>query len=90
MTSSGDDSLYVVDAESLTATIKVGKAPAGVAVDPNTQTAYVTGENSVSVVDIASGSITGTIEVGNDPQWIEVDSSTHTVYVANCGMGRSP
>ena len=59
VTSSGDDSLYVVDAESRTATIKVGKAPVGVAVEPTTQTAYVTGDNSVSIVDIASGSITG-------------------------------
>jgi YVTN family beta-propeller protein len=45
VTSRDDDALYVVDAESRTATIKVGKAPAGVAVDPTTQTAYVTGEN---------------------------------------------
>lgn len=36
VTSSGDDSLHVVDAESRTATIKVGEAPAGAAVDPDT------------------------------------------------------
>ena len=46
--SSGDDSLYAVNAESRTATIKVGKAPVGVAVDPTTQTAYVTSGNAVS------------------------------------------
>jgi YVTN family beta-propeller protein len=33
VTSSGDDSLYVVDAESRTTTIKMGTAPVGVAVD---------------------------------------------------------
>lgn len=81
--SSGDDSLYVVDAQSRTATIKVGKSPGFVAVDENTQTAYVTRGNTVSSVDIASGSITGTIAVGNDPEGIEVDPSTRTVYVAN-------
>lgn len=34
------------------------------AVDPDTQTPYVTSGNSVTVVGIASGSITGAIEVG--------------------------
>lgn len=85
--SSGDDSLYVVDAQSRTATIKVGKSPGFVAVDENTQTAYVPRGNTVSSVDIASGSITGTIAVGNDPEGIEVDPSTRTVYVANVADG---
>jgi YVTN family beta-propeller protein len=73
VTSSGDDSLYVVDAESRTATIKVGKAPGFVAVDPATQTAYVTSGNSVTVVDIASGSITGAIGVGKGPDGTVVE-----------------
>ena len=55
VTSTGDDSLYVLDPERRTATIKVGKSPGFVAVDPTTQTAYVTSGNTVSVVDIASG-----------------------------------
>ena len=42
VTSSGDDSLYVVDAKARIGAIKVGKAPGFVAVDPTTQSAYVT------------------------------------------------
>ena len=53
------------------------------AVDPATQTAYVTSGNSVSIVDIATGSITGTIPVGNAPEGIEIDSSTRKAFVAN-------
>lgn len=47
VTSQGDDSLYVADPTSGVATIKVGPAPGFVAVDPATQTAYVTIGNSV-------------------------------------------
>jgi len=42
VTSQGDDSLYVADPASRVATIDMGPAPGFVAVDPTTQTAYVT------------------------------------------------
>jgi DNA-binding beta-propeller fold protein YncE len=42
VTSQGDDSLYVAGPTSRVATIKVGPAPDFAAVDPATQTAYVT------------------------------------------------
>lgn len=63
------------------ATIKVGNAPMGVAVDPGTQDVYVanTGDNTVSVIDASARQVTGTIKVG-DPWSVAVDPGSHLVY----------
>lgn len=57
-------------------TIKVGKQPHWLAVSGDGRTAYVTneGDNTLSVIDIASGK-TGTITVGNQPRKVVVQSS---------------
>ena len=72
-------------AATSTVTIGVGKAPYAVAVDPATNTAYVTnfGGNSVSVIDTATNTVTATIEVGNSPQGVAVDPAAHAAYVTN-------
>jgi DNA-binding beta-propeller fold protein YncE len=63
LTSGDDDSVYVANAAAVVSSMRVDRSPAGVAVDPATRTAYVTGEHAVSVVDIASRAIVATIPV---------------------------
>ncbi len=77
------------------ATVKVGAAPIGDAVDQRTDTVYVvnTGSNTVSVIDgrtcnatVRSGCGTvETIPVGSGPNVDAVDEKTDTIYVANFG-----
>ena len=83
--------MSVIDAatSTVTATIPVGSSPAGVAVDPTTDTVYVTNYvgGTVSVIDAATSTVTATIPVGSYPYGVAVDPSTHTVYVTNFGDG---
>ncbi len=76
----------------------VGNGPAGVAVDPATDTVYVTNQNDndLSVIDgaicnasvrFACGRTWPTVATGNVPQAVAVDERTHTVYVADWGGG---
>jgi len=69
------------------ATIQVGSNPDGIAVDTTTDTVYVAneGDDSVSVIDGATGTVMATILVGSSPRGIAVDETTDTVYVANSG-----
>jgi YVTN family beta-propeller protein len=74
--------------EPATATISLpGDKVAGVAVNPQTDTAYVTGfvspVGTVSVVDLATSTVTATITVGDMPGAVAVNPVTGTVYVAN-------
>lgn len=73
-------------------TIPAGTGPAGVAVDQSTHTAYVSNDNSntVMVIDTLTNRVTDTIDVnpgGFDigPIAVGVDEGTHSVYVANVG-----
>ena len=70
---------------TVTATIEVGTGPDGVAADPTTHTAYVTNvdDDTVSVIDEATGTVTATITVGTGPDGVAVDPTSHTAYVAN-------
>lgn len=76
------------------ATVKVGSFPFGVAVDPVTDTAYVTNanDNTVSVVNTAkchAGDTSGcgqqppAVKVGGFPLPVAVNQVTDTVYVGN-------
>ncbi len=80
------------------ATVGVGGAPDGVAVDPRTDTVYVANGgglgngNTVSVIDgdtCGSTQTTGcgqhpsTITVGRGPKWITLDPQNDTAYTAN-------
>src|SRR6218665_437963 len=57
------------DNDTVTKTITVGTIPAGVAVTPDGNTAYVTSQEtgSVSVIDRVTGTVTKTITVGSSP-----------------------
>lgn len=77
-------------------TTSVGFAPSGVAVNPSTQTVYVTnrGDNNLSVIsaDACNGThvngcvgVWPTVATGVGPQTVAVDQATDTVYTANTG-----
>ncbi len=70
---------------TVTATIPVGGVPFGVAVDPKTNTIYVTNHfsDTVSVISGRTNTVTATIPVGGDPNGVAVDRKTNTIYVAN-------
>jgi DNA-binding beta-propeller fold protein YncE len=66
--------------------ISLGGVGHGVAVDPATDTAYVTvtpstGTAHVAVIDLATDAVTATIPVPNAPKAIAVDPDTNVVYV---------
>jgi YVTN family beta-propeller protein len=65
--------------------ITAGPAPSDVAVDSSTGTLFVTnrGDDSVSVIDQATGDVVQTVPVGYYPVGVEVDPTTHRVYVVN-------
>ena len=71
----------------MTSTISVGSSPFGVAVNPSTNTVYLTNvnDNTVSVINGSTNTVTATVSVGSGPTGVSVNSSTNTVYVANQG-----
>ncbi|MCU1248887.1 MAG: beta-propeller repeat protein [Edaphobacter sp.] len=82
----GSADVLVVDLESRAHTvIKVGNYPCAIAVNPKTHMAYVTNyaDDTVSVIDGASGTVRGTIPVGSHPQSVAVDPTRNRVYVGN-------
>ncbi|MBA3947123.1 MAG: YncE family protein [Herpetosiphonaceae bacterium] len=66
-------------------TIRVGRQPIGVAVDPRIHRAYVGNslDNTVSVIDTITNSVVDTIRVGLFPADVEVGLNTNVVYVMN-------
>jgi DNA-binding beta-propeller fold protein YncE len=79
------------------ATVKAGKIPVGIAVNPATRTVYVAnlGGGSVSVINIARcnavttagcGRPVKTIKDALGPDAIAVNAATDTVYAANSGL----
>jgi YVTN family beta-propeller protein len=74
---------------TVTATIEVGTAPDGVAVDPASHTAYVTNvdDDTVSVLDEATKTVTTAVTVGGGPLTVAADPGAHLVYVTNGGNG---
>ncbi len=67
--------------------ITVGTNPAGVAVNPNTNTIYVAnqGDNTISVIDGATNTVVDTIPAGANSNGVAVNPNTNTIYVANQG-----
>ena len=65
--------------------LPVGTTPNAVAVDPTTNTIYVTNNlpDTLSVVDGDTHEVIATVPVGAHPDGVAVDPGTHTVYVAN-------
>jgi YVTN family beta-propeller protein len=82
----GSADVLVVDLESRThSVVKVGNYPCAIAVNPRTHMAYVANyaDDTVSVLDGASGRVRATIPVGRHPQSVAVDPKRNRVYVAN-------
>src|SRR5215470_10591626 len=66
-------------------TVAVGRGPFGAAVNPRTNTIYVTNSHAgtVSVINGATNTVVATIPVGNNPLGAGVDPATNTIYVSN-------
>ena len=72
---------------TVTATIPVGRVPQLAAVNPATNTVYVTnfGASTVSVINGQTNTVTATIRVGpagSEPYGVAVNPATNTAYVA--------
>ncbi|MGC9292428.1 MAG: Ig-like domain repeat protein [Acidobacteriaceae bacterium] len=74
-------------AQSVVATVPVGTAPQGIAVDPITNNVFVAnqGGNSITVISGATSSVLATVNVGSSPTAVAVNPATGMVYVANGG-----
>ncbi len=88
---SSDDSVYVINASTnaVTSKITVGDDPQAVAIDPNSEYAYVANaaDNSVSVIHITGGGAGGVVErtfaTGAEPWNVVISPDGKRVYVAN-------
>jgi YVTN family beta-propeller protein len=82
-----DGAVSVIDTASntVTATIPVDTHPAGVAVTPDSQRAYITNSSgkTVSVIDTASNTVTATIPVDTYPDRVAVAPDGRHAYTAN-------
>lgn len=69
----------------VTATIPVGTAPFGVAVNPKTGTIYLanTGDDTVSVINGRTSTVAATVPDGGAPADIAVNLKAKTIYVTN-------
>ena len=85
----GSDSLIVLDAHTRRelADVPVGHRPHGLALNPTTNTAYVTnrGDDTLTVVDLHSCTPRDTVPVGNDPHGLAVSPDGTRLYVLNTG-----
>ena len=65
--------------------VLVGESPYGVAVNPTTNTIYVTNDldSTTSVIDGKTNTVTDTVSVGESPDGVAVNPTTNTIYVAN-------
>ena len=67
----------------------IGKSPASVVVNQNTNTVYVANSesNSVSVIDGSTNSIVNIIAVGKKPLGISINTVTNMIYLINTNSG---
>lgn len=75
-----DGTVSIVNGTTVTS-VPVGGSPHTVALNQNTDTAYVLNQGFVSV--IRGGVVIGTVGVGTTPTDLAVDQSDGTIYVAN-------
>ena len=70
---------------TVTSTISVGIQHSGVAVNPTTNTVYVTNnaDNNVSVINGSTNIVTATVPVGSIAVGVAVSPPTKTIYVVN-------
>src|SRR6266487_1949617 len=69
-------------------TITVGKSPEGIAVNPETNMAYVPNgdSNSTSVIDGKTNKVVANVSVGPSPHSVAVNPNTNLIYVSNRGF----
>lgn len=81
------DSIAVISAGALAASIEVGDGPSAIAVDGARSRAYVTNyyDGTLSVINTASRGVVSVVEVGNFPSGVAVSPDGAAVYVANLG-----
>jgi len=99
ITNGGSNSASVIDTSTntVTATIKVGKSPEGVIVNPNGKKVYVTNINSntVSVIDTATNKVIATVPVGSSPEGIAFSRALKKVlpvanFTSDVTSGKAP
>lgn len=85
----GNNTVNVINTATndITATVSVGKEPAGIVITPDGSKVYVAnyGSNSVSVINTSSNAVLKTVSVGLNPIGISVSPDSKWVYVANSG-----
>jgi YVTN family beta-propeller protein len=88
---SGYHTVSVIDSatDTVSATIKVGGSPLGVAITPDGQFAYVANSdsNTVSVIDTATNAVVQTINVKKGPDAVAISPNGETVYVSDGNSG---
>ena len=69
------------------ATVSVGEAPIGIAVNPNTKMIYVVNQisNTASVIDGKTNAVIKNIQTGMNPAGIAVNPNTNMIYQVNPG-----
>jgi YVTN family beta-propeller protein len=79
--------ITVMDDYSVVSTITVGSAPQSLVANPASTRIYVmnTGDNTVSVIDVANNNVVATIPVGISPRYAVVNIYGTRVYVSNLG-----
>jgi YVTN family beta-propeller protein len=76
-------SVIDMGAYAVAATIKVGRCPLDIAVDPATHSVYVLNDDdSLSVIDTKARTVTASIKLNGRVHDVAVDSTTH-VYVTD-------
>lgn len=92
VTNTASDTVSVIDTitNEVTATIKVGEEPRGIAVSPDGSTVYVTNfqDATLSIIQRATNAVTDTIPVGDGPVGVVVAPDGARVYVVN-GFGNT-
>src|SRR5438034_2157823 len=89
-----DNTVSVIDGAThkVVATVRVGVAPAQMAVSPDRRSVYIanTGSNTVSVLDTATNTIARTIALprGSRPAGVAVDPRGRYLYTADGGSNR--
>ncbi len=87
ITNQGDNTVSVVDVHSakVSHTIKVGKAPVGVAVSHKLNRVFISNVEShdISVINSITNQVIDTINVGGSPVGIALSPNNHALYVAD-------
>lgn len=89
ITNTGSDNVSVIEIPTniVIATVPVGAAPRGVAINASGTLVYVANNNSgtVSVIDTSTNTVVGTVPVGDLPYGVVVNPAGTLVYVTGGG-----